>query len=146
MKEIHFLILQSVYLPMVLHSQTKLKVQTSLSNYFASIVEKTKVSIDYSHQHFSDCLKDKNQNSFFLSLTKRYEIQKTISSLKSNKSVGPNSIPTKTLKLLKMVFLPSQQIYLISHSLQTFLSLYLTQLRFSLLIKRIQNWNFQIIV
>ena len=61
-------------------SQTKLKVQTSLSNYFASIVEKTKVSIDYSHQHFSDCLKDKNQNSFFLSLTKRYEIQNIISS------------------------------------------------------------------
>ena len=71
------------------------------NNYFESIPEKRKASISYSHKHFSDFLKHKNQNSFFLSLTNKYEIQNIISSLNSNKSVGPNSIPTRILKLPK---------------------------------------------
>ena len=38
---------------------------------------------------------------FFLSLTNKNKISSIISSLNPNKSVGPNSIPTKILKLLK---------------------------------------------
>ena len=38
---------------------------------------------------------------FFVSPTHKTEIENVISSLDSNKSVGPNSIPTKVLKLLK---------------------------------------------
>ena len=63
---------------MVLHSQTKLKFQ----------------------KHFSDFLKDKNQNYFFHSPANKYEIQ-NIFSLNSNKSAVPNSIPTRILELLK---------------------------------------------
>ena len=77
------------------------EISDILNNYFASIAEKIKVSINYSHRHFSDFLKDKNQNSFFLSNTNKYEIQNVISFLNSNKSVGPNSIPKRILKLLK---------------------------------------------
>ena len=76
-------------------------ISNNFNNYFASIAETTKVSINYSRKHFSNFLKDKNQNSFFLSPTTKYEIQNIISSLNSNKSVGPNSIPTRILKLLK---------------------------------------------
>ena len=63
---------------MVLHSQTKLKFQ----------------------KHFSDFLKDKNQNYFFHSPANKYEIQ-NIFSLNSNKSAVPNSIPTRILELRK---------------------------------------------
>ena len=79
----------------------QVEISNIFNNYFASIDEKTKVSINYSHKHFSDFLKDKNQTSFFLSPTNKYEIQNVISSLNSNKSVGPNSIPARILKLLK---------------------------------------------
>ena len=76
-------------------------ISNNFNNYFASVAETTKVSINYSRKHFSNFLKDKNQNSFFLSPTSKYEIQNIISSLNSNKSVGPSSIPTRILKLLK---------------------------------------------
>ena len=79
----------------------QVEISNIFNNYFASIAEKTKVSINYSHKHFSDFLKDKNENSFFLSPTSKYEMQNIISPLNSNKSVGPNSIPTRILKLLK---------------------------------------------
>ena len=72
------------------------------NNYFASFAEKTKVSINYIlTQTFFDFLKDKNQNSFFLSPTSKYEVQNITSSLSSNKTVGPNSISSRMLKLLK---------------------------------------------
>ena len=78
------------------------EISNIFNNYFASIAENTKLNINYSHKHFSDFLKDKNQNSFFLSPTNKYDkIQNAISSLNSNKSVGQNSIPTRILKLLK---------------------------------------------
>ena len=86
---------------MALHSKIQLKYQRSFNNYFTSIAEKTKVSIDYLHKHFSDFIKDKNQNSFFLGLTNKYKIQNIIPFLNSNKSVGPNSIATRILKPLK---------------------------------------------
>ena len=79
---------------MVLHSQNKLKFQTS------SIIILHQASISYSHKHFSDFLKDKNQNYFFHSPANKYEIQ-NIFSLNSNKSAVPNSIPTRILELLK---------------------------------------------
>ena len=77
----------------------QVEISNIFNNYFASIAEK--VNISYSHKHFFDFPKDKNKNSFFLSPTNKYEIQNVISSLNSNKSVGPNSIPTRILKLLK---------------------------------------------
>ena len=43
----------------------------------------------------------RTQNSFFLNPTNKSGIQNMISSLDSNKSVRPNSIPIKILNLLK---------------------------------------------
>ena len=60
-----------------------------------------KLNISFSHKHFPDFLKNRSNISFFVSLTDKTEIENVISSLDSHKSVGPNSIPTKILKLLK---------------------------------------------
>ena len=79
----------------------QVEISLIFKNYFASIAGKTKVSINYWHEHLSNFLKDKNQNSFFLSPTNKYELQSIISSLNSNKSVGPNSLPARMLNLLK---------------------------------------------
>ena len=83
----------------------QVEISNIFNDYFASIAEKAKVNINYSHKNFSDFLKDKNQKSFFLSPNNKYEIQNVISSLNSSKSVGPNSIPTMILKLLKIICL-----------------------------------------
>ena len=98
------------------------QISNIFNNYFTSTAEKTKISINYSHKHFSDLLKDQSQNSFFLSSTNKYEIQIIMSSLNSNKSVGTNSIPTRILKLLKNG-ISTQLIYLTFHSLQVFFPL-----------------------
>ena len=57
--------------------------------------------ISFSHKHFSDFLKNRSNISFFVSPADKIEIESIISSLNSKKSVGPTSIPTKILKLLK---------------------------------------------
>ena len=71
------------------------------NSYFSSIANNTKRNISFSHKHFSDFLKNRSNISFFVSPTDKKEIKNVIFSLDSHKSVGPNSIPTKVLKLLK---------------------------------------------
>ena len=81
--------------------KNQVEISNVFNNYFAAIAEKTKENINPSHKNFSHFLKNRHQNSFFLSPTSKSEILSVISSLNSNKSVGPNSIPIKILKLLK---------------------------------------------
>ena len=78
-----------------------MEISNIFNNYFSSIASKTKLNISFSHKHFSDFLKNRSNISFFVSPTDKTEIENVISSLDSNKSVGPNSIPTEILKLLK---------------------------------------------
>ena len=54
-------------------------------------------------------LKNRSNISFFVRPADKTETENVISSLDSNKSVGPNSIPTKILKLLKNYI--SSQLY-----------------------------------
>ena len=56
----------------------RVEISNIFNNYFASIVETTKASINYSHKHFSDFPKDKNQNSFFLSPSNKNETEYNI--------------------------------------------------------------------
>ena len=101
----------------------QVEILNTFNNSFATITRKTKVSINHSHKHFSDFLKDKNQISFFLSATNKYEIQ-NISSPNSSKSVRPNSIPTRILKLLKNdIFTQLADIFNISFSTGIFLTI-----------------------
>ena len=77
-----------------------MEISNIFNNYFSSIASKTKLNISFSHKKFSDLLKNRSNISFFVSPTDTTEIENVISSSDSNKSVGPNSIPTKILKLL----------------------------------------------
>ena len=82
-------------------SAEPIEIANIFNNFFTSIAAKTKESIKYSHKHFSNFLESRSDDSFFLSSTDKYEIINIISSLDPTKSTGPNSIPTKILKLLK---------------------------------------------
>ena len=59
------------------------------------------INISFSHQHFLVFVKNRSNTSFFVSSTEKVEIENVVSSLDSNKTFGPNSIPTNVLKLLK---------------------------------------------
>ena len=76
-------------------------IANTFNNYFASITETTKKSINYSHKHFSDYLSNKSINTLFLEPTGREEIANIITSLNSNKASGPKSIHYRILFLLK---------------------------------------------
>ena len=83
-----------------------------------------KLNISFSHKHFSDFLKNRCSISLFVSPTNKTGIENVISSLDSNKSVGPNSIPTKILKLLKNdISSQLSEIFNISFSSGVFLSI-----------------------
>ena len=76
-------------------------IANTFNNYFASIAETTKKSIKYSHKHFSDYLSNESSSTIFLQPTDKEKIANIISSLNSNKTSGPNSIPYRVLFLLK---------------------------------------------
>ena len=72
----------------------------AFNNYFSNVPTGIKSSIKYSRNKFFDFLPQININSFFINPTDKTEIKNIILSLDPLKSIGPNSIPTKILKLL----------------------------------------------
>ena len=66
-----------------------------------TVAEKTKAKVRFSHKSFDEFLQHPNENSFFLRPTSLDEITNLILLLNESKSVGPNGLPTKILKLLK---------------------------------------------
>ena len=92
-------------------------------NHFAPVAEKTISNVNYSHKYFFEYIENNSSKSFFLFPTNKNEISSIISSLNANKSFGPNSIPTKILKLLKDEILSHlSDIYNISFSMGAFQS------------------------
>ena len=75
----------------------------SFNNFFSTIAEKTAKNIIPTKKIFQDYLANKNKNSIFLSPTTSDEVYKLILQTDNTKSVGPNSIPPKTLKLLAQI-------------------------------------------
>ena len=78
-------------------------------NYFSSIVEKTKANIKFSNKNFQSFLDHPNEMLLFIATTDAYEVNLTISSLNSDKSIGS----IKILKLLKNDISTHLQPYLI---------------------------------
>ena len=78
-----------------------LKIANLFNNYFSSIGEKSQSKIRFSNKTCTGYLHGDNVNSFFITPTDSEEVISIISSLSDNKSSGPNSIPTRILKLLK---------------------------------------------
>ena len=101
-----------------------MEISNIFNNYFSSIATKAKLNISFSHKHFSDFLRNRSNISFFVSPTDKTKIEDFISSLDSSKSVGPNSIPTKILKLLKYdISSQLSEIFNISFSYRVFPSI-----------------------
>ena len=63
--------------------------------------KKLKAKVRFSNKSFDEFLQHTKQNSFFLRSTRLDQITNLILSLNESKSVGPDGIPTKILKLLK---------------------------------------------
>ena len=69
--------------------------------HFTAAAKKIEKKLISSQSEFTHYLPQPNQDSFFLDPTTKEEVQSEINTLKTNKSSGPSSIPTKILKLLK---------------------------------------------
>ena len=74
-------------------------IADAFDNYFSKVATGIQSSIKHSRNKFFDFLPQIDINSFFINSTDKNEI-KNILSYDSLKSIGPNSIPTKILKLL----------------------------------------------
>ena len=77
------------------------KIVNIFNDYFSTIAEKTKAKVRFSNKSFNGFLQHANENSFFLRPTSSDEITNLIASLNESKSVDPNGLPTKMLKLSK---------------------------------------------
>ena len=77
------------------------KIVNIFNDYFSTTVEETKAKVRFSNKSFDEFLQHRNKNSFFLRPTSSDEITNLILSLNESKSVGPNGLPTRILKLLK---------------------------------------------
>ena len=77
------------------------KIVNIFHDYFSTTAEKTKAKVRFLNKPFDEFLHHPNKTSFFLRPTSSDELTNLILSLNKSKSVGPNGLPTKILKLLK---------------------------------------------
>ena len=71
-----------------------LHITNMFNDYFSSIAGKTKANIKFSNKSFQDFLHHPNGQSLFITPTDAHDLNLIISSLNSDKSTGPNSLPT----------------------------------------------------
>ena len=76
-------------------------IANTFNNFSTSIVGTVQSKIKFSNKSFRSFLSTKNNGSFRITATDKEEICKIISSVNINKSCGPNSIPTKILRLVQ---------------------------------------------
>ena len=81
-----------------------------LNEFFVNVGNDTAKSIHHNPKSPTEYLANGNSDSIFLSPVSPFEVNETILKLDSSKSIGPNSIPIKLLKILR----PK-----VSHSLAT---------------------------
>ena len=78
------------------------KIVNIFNDYFSTIAEKAKAKVRFSNKSSDEFLHPApNENSLFIRPTRSDEITNLILSLNESKSVGPNGLPRKILKLLK---------------------------------------------
>ena len=76
-------------------------IANTFNNFFTSVAEIVHSKIKFSNKSFKKFLSSEINDSFLITSTNKEEIYKIITSPNSNKSCGPNSIPTKVLHLLQ---------------------------------------------
>ena len=77
-----------------------LLVANHFNSFFSNVADTIRSKIPVSEKHFSAFLKHPNLKSIFLSPVTSLEVSKLIGTMPLSKSSGPNSIPTKILKLI----------------------------------------------
>ena len=82
-------------------------ISNHFNTFFSTIAQKIQGKLVMTNKHFSDFLSEPLQSNIFLTPTLPDEIQEIIKSLNSKKATGPNSIPTKILKVFsKTISIP----------------------------------------
>ena len=71
-------------------------IADAFNNYFSNVATSIKSSIKYSRNKLFNFLPQININSFFINSIDKTEIKNIVLSLDPLKSVGPNSISTKS--------------------------------------------------
>ena len=78
------------------------KIDNGFNNYFSTIANNLQSKIYHHGQDFTKYLNNRNQNNFFVSPTDKDEIVNIINNISLSKAVGPHSIPTNILHLIKL--------------------------------------------
>ena len=77
------------------------EISNELNKYFTTISKHLQEKIRPSRLSPKDYLTNLNEKTFFLTPTTAEEVSNKIDSLKNGKSLGPNSIPTNILNIIK---------------------------------------------
>ena len=77
-------------------------IANKFNNYFSSLPSKLHGQIYHDGQDFTHFLKNGIASSFFINPTDEYEIINIINNLCTNKALGPHSVPTDILNLIKL--------------------------------------------
>ena len=91
---------QAIYSNGTLTSDSK-GIANAFNDYFCTVAKDIQSSIKFSFKSYQDYLNNIFHKTFFISPTDTIEISDIISNLSTDKSQGPNGIPTKILHLLK---------------------------------------------
>ena len=78
-----------------------LTISNHFNNFFTSVAKNLVNKIPKTPKSFNSCLKNSNENSFFLSLTTEEDFENILSTLKTNKRSEPGSVPTRIPKDFK---------------------------------------------
>ena len=78
-------------------------IANHFNDYFSNIANELQGKIyQYGHD-YTDYLKQSNSFTFFLRPTETLEVQNIIDSLNTSKAIGPHSLPTDILQLIKPI-------------------------------------------
>ena len=78
-----------------------LTISNHFNNFFTLFAKHLVNQIPKTPKSFNSYLKNLNKNSFFLSSTTNEDVEDILSTLKTNKTAGPGSVPTRILKDFK---------------------------------------------
>ena len=82
-----------------------LTISNHFNNFFTSFAKKSCYKILKTPKSFYSYLKNSNEKTFFLSPTIKEDVEDILSTLKTKKTAGPGSVPTRILKDFKKMLI-----------------------------------------